>query len=815
MGKLYAIWAASCLLLGTAVAAQAADPFAARVADVRGQIMVDPRAALAQTDALRAAADRSDGTRSARTARAASVDWLRAEALIALNRPQDALRLLATTLPRVAASGGQPKLQAELTMARAGAAGMLGRVQDSLRDNQAAFRLFGLAGDQRGQAVALQNIGTIYYEARDYPNALRYGRQSIERYSGDRLLLLAARNNLGNAYLDWGRHREAEAEYQRALDAARRLGSPVLTVRILQNLARAQAEAGRLDAADATLATAFRIAATGPAASWRPALDGVAAVVALKRDRIDQATRHIDRALAAADATQAALPLRDFHHAAYEIYRRSGRPEEALVQLEAFKRLDDEARSLAASTSAALMGARFDFANQNLRIAELRAGQAERDATIARAEIRFRNALMTGLLSAAALVSLLLAIGFVSIRRSRNQVRAANATLTETNVALEKALAAKTEFFATTSHEIRTPLNGILGMTQVILADRQLDPTLRSRIELLHGSGETMRALVDDILDMAKIETGELRVHPAEMDLRRLLEETAQVWTGQAETKRIAIQLDLGDVPARIVADEVRLRQIVFNLISNAVKFTDRGHVRLSAAVDGEGEDETLRIAVEDTGLGIPAERLEDIFDSFSQVDGGTARRHGGTGLGLAICRNLARAMGGDVTATSILGTGSTFTLAIPLVRGAVAAGPGQRPPVERLADVEMLVVDSNPLAQGVLRAMLGGQTAGLSFVANLEAAVHHLETQGADHVLADGVALGLDPDAARSLADAARDVGARMTLLWPAPSAADRDALTTRGVVHLLAKPIPASELVPALRMLYESPAAGRGMAA
>ncbi len=509
------------------------------------------------------------------------------------------------------------------------------------------------------------------------------------------------------------------------------------------------------------------------------------------------------------------MPLRDFHYTAYEIYRRLGDDAQALRHLEAFRRLDDKARGLAASTSAALMSARFDFANQDLKIAELRAGQAERDATIARANVRFHNALTTGLLSVAAMVTALLLIGFLSIRRSRNQVRDVNESLVRTNAALERALAAKTEFLATTSHEIRTPLNGILGMTQVILATRQLDPMLRSRIELVHGAGETMRALVDDILDMAKIEKGELQIHAAEMDLHRLLEETAQVWTGQADTKRIAIELDLGNVPPRIVADEVRLRQILFNLMSNAIKFTDRGRVRLSAATTPYDGGEQLLIAVSDSGVGIPVDKQQEIFESFRQVDGGVTRRHGGTGLGLAICRSLAHAMAGDVTLDSVPGAGATFTVAVPLVRAEPVAARAARPAAARLADAELLVIDANPLQQGIMRALLAGETGGVGFAPDLPRAIAALEKQGVDHILADAGTLGLDVEVAARVATMAAEAGAHFTLMWPTPSPALIADLRARGVHHVLAKPIAAADLIPALKMRYGRPAAAEDMAA
>jgi len=421
------------------------------------------------------------------------------------------------------------------------------------------------------------------------------------------------------------------------------------------------------------------------------------------------------------------------------------------------------------------------------------------------------------LLSAAAVISTLLLIGFLSIRRSRNQVRDANTLLLTSNVALEKALAAKTEFLATTSHEIRTPLNGILGMTQVILAGRQLDPTLRGRIELVQGAGETMKALVDDILDVAKMETGELRIQTAEMDLKRLLEDAVTVWTGQAETKRIGIEFDLDHCPGKIIADEVRLRQIIFNLMSNAIKFTDRGQVRLAALseTDDENETEQLVIRVADSGIGIPQDRMEEIFESFRQVDGGVTRRHGGTGLGLAICRNLARAMGGDVTVVSTLGAGSTFTLTLPLERGAADVAPADRVAATSLPTANLLMIEPNPLGQGIMRALLAGECASVQFVTEVQQALDALGTGAIDHMLAEGTALGLDPAGAGALAAACAAAKARFTLLLREPTSELLEAFAKEGVTHVVAKPITAPDLLSEMNRVYGEPIASRNIAA
>jgi len=564
-----------------------------------------------------------------------------------------------------------------------------------------------------------------------------------------------------------------------------------------------------MDVAQATLSRAFALSAPGVGGSDRPALYGVAAFIALRQHQLDRAESWINRALEGAASVDPETQL-DLHHTAYEIYRGLGKDAKALAELEAYRKLDDAQRAVSASATAALMNARFNFTNQELRINNLRNEQAVASA-------RFRNRMQLALLSAAAVISTLLLIGFLSIRRSRNQVRDANAPLLTTNVALEKAPAAKREFPATTTHEIRTPLNGILGMTQVTLAGRQLDPTLRGRIELVQGAGETMKALVDDILDVAKMETGELRIQTAEMDLKRLLEDAVTVWTGQAETKRIGIEFDLEHCPGKIIADEVRLRQIIFNLMSNAIKFTDRGQVRLAcfSETDEESESETLVIRVADSGIGIPQDRVEEIFESFRQVDGGVTRRHGGTGLGLAICRNLARAMGGDVTVVSTLGAGSTFTLTLPLERGTAEVGPADRVAATSLGTANLLMIEPNPLGQGIMRALLAGECASVQFVTEVGQALDALKTGAIDHVLAEGSALGLDPAGAGALAAACTEVKARFSLLWREPAPDLLSQFAKEGVTHVVSKPISAPDLLSEMNKVYGEPIASRNIAA
>jgi signal transduction histidine kinase len=803
--KRLACAAAAVVLLASGPAALAAAPaagvvlpldaFEARIASSKQAMMADPQAALQEA----IAAEQLAGSRRERTATA---QWLQGEALLRLNRVDDARPVIEAGLTAVA-STPNTKLHGDLVMAQAGVQAILGEVQPALQGYQLAYRIFGKAGEPRSQAMALQNIGSIYQDAGDYAKVLQYFAQSAETYPGDPVLVLTAYNNIGRAYQAQKKLPEAVAQFERALASARAMGSPLLEAHILTNLASAEIDQGRLDAAGGHLTRALAITRRDPSArEWRRSVLGVAAALELKRGRPRAAADLLDRTFAGVDLESTTLVEREFHETAYKAYSQLGDSERALEHLKSFKRLDDEARDLTASTNAALMAAQFDYANQASRIAQLKSGQLQRDVELART----RNLVTGVLLAGSVLIGLLLLAGFLSIRRSRNDVRLANGKLSSANIALEKALAARTEFLATTSHEIRTPLNGILGMTQVILNDPKLDATLRDKVALVHGSGETMRALVDDILDAAKIETGTVSVTPAEMDLARLCDETARLWTQRADEKHLTLVLDVADAPTRVVQDAGRLRQILFNLMSNAIKFTVAGQVGLSVRAEPAGDGEELVVAVWDTGIGIPPEWLETVFESFSQVDGSITRTYGGTGLGLAICRSVARAMGGDITIQSTVGAGSTFTVRIPLQRAAepVAHAPAEAP--QGLHDCRILLLDANPLTQAVLRAVLTPLVRTVETISQWESGGSH----GArfDLVVADANTLGSETatrlEALRRLAG---DLSPAPVAVMIADAREDEIAnLAAAGAAQVIKKPITAPALAEELRAGFEA---------
>ncbi|SEK88467.1 response regulator [Nitrosovibrio tenuis] len=270
--------------------------------------------------------------------------------------------------------------------------------------------------------------------------------------------------------------------------------------------------------------------------------------------------------------------------------------------------------------------------------------------------------------------------------------------------AAEAASRAKSEFLANMSHEIRTPMNGVLGTVDLLL-NTSLTRSQRELARLARASGETLLAIINDILDFSKIEAGKLTISPTPFDLLETVEAVASMIAMQPTRKHdvnIIVRYPPA-VPRYVIGDMGRIRQVLTNLTSNAIKFTDKGHVLIDIETDSIGEDgATLRFSVEDSGIGIAADKLEGLFDKFTQADTSTTRRHGGTGLGLAISKQLVKLMGGTITAKSRIGIGSTFwfTLRLPLQSNR----PAEITPRAELAGVRLLIVDDNAVNRLVLQ---------------------------------------------------------------------------------------------------------------
>ncbi|MGD2131747.1 MAG: response regulator [Maricaulaceae bacterium] len=390
--------------------------------------------------------------------------------------------------------------------------------------------------------------------------------------------------------------------------------------------------------------------------------------------------------------------------------------------------------------------------------------------------------------------------------------KAAEASLVESRREAERANEAKSAFLATMSHEVRTPLNGVLGMAQALGAT-ELSASQHDMVETIEQSGKTLLAIVNDVLDLSKIEAGKMEIAPTPGDLRHSLVRIKKLYAPTAAEKGLELQLSLDPmIPEVLSFDPVRVRQCVSNLVSNAVKFTDTGAVSVRALYTQRPDANSLiTIEVSDTGIGLSDEAQQKLFGEFQQADTTTTRRFGGTGLGLAITRKLARMMGGDVVVSSELGRGSVFALTFEAAEPAEAAQASDRGASDGAAAVpqqpvnvasargrRVLVVDDNATNRKVVEVFLSQLGVEIVQAGDGQAAIDVLSAEPIDLVLLDIHMPVMDGPTTlghiRQGDEAWRDVP--VIALTADAMSGDRERYLAMGMNGYLAKPIDPREL-------------------
>lgn len=717
------------------------EELAERVAHAQELSKADPAAALEEIKATLAAFDGDEDIALQVNAATAHI-W----ALQRIGRNGDAAELVDETVRTLPLEEAPLEIAAEFEASAGWIKNVSGKSGEAFAHYKKAYDLWLELHDDKNIARLYAYMANLYKNAGDKERAWDYYASAWEKLkntpaSYNHALVLT---NWGYSLIEADRPAEALEKLRQAELISDALDNRRIKAFVLENIGAAQVQLGDMEGAEESLRRAADLSRELGLTDVLAAISSSLALIELDRGNPHKAAAYARRRLESDVKRADVTAIRNAHELMAKVREAQGRPNDALYHLREYIKYGEQISSEQARSRGAIADVELELIKSEQQIEELKIAQEASQKLLARgraiAVITFSAAMLIG----AALVVL------AFLYRSQRRAKAlADERSRQLAISEEKANAAnrsKSEFLASISHEIRTPLNGVLGMTQA-LSMEDLRPEQKEKVDIILDSGKTLTALLNDVLDLSKVEAGKLEISPVEGDLRHSLLRLQKLWSSSAGEKGVALTLSVDDsVAQRLRFDPVRVRQCVSNLVSNAVKFTENGRVDIAVHAENRGSGKQLvTIEVSDTGIGMSEATLEQLFTPFSQADASTTRKYGGTGLGLSIARKLARLMNGDIVATSALEKGSCFAFtfeaeicaAKSLDRLTSDAWAHERI-AEALSGVRVLVVDDNAVNRQIVRLMLSASDPIVAEAENGKLALEALERGTFDLVLLD-----------------------------------------------------------------------------
>lgn len=690
---------------------------------------------------------------------------------------EHALRHLLDALP-LAEKAGDIEVLASVYFSLGGVYTQIGSYPEAEAAFEKSLSQFKKINLLPGEAVVYASLGELREETGDFNAATQYYIKvvGIMEEVGDLSGLAFAHASLGSVCLKLGDIDGAIEEFGKSLEYAEIIGDRDVLANGHLNLGRIHQKKGNLPAAKTALKRALDIAMEGGSIEHR--MNAYKALAEIYREEEDFAAAHEH--------------LLGFLAAREELYPADY--TETLAQI--------QARYQAKEREAEISSLRRDNVVHELQVER---GRAQRNIAF-------------GAVFIILVVLLALSNGYWVKTRTNRKVSRQNARLLEVSKELERANNVKSEILANTSHEIRTPLNGILGLVTLLL-DTDMDQQQKANLKSIEHSGQTLLHLVNDILDLSRIEAGKFEIDYAAFDLRGALETESQIWREQAELKALSFSLEIDDnLPGAIVGAGPRVLQILANFVSNAIKFTETGNITVRVAVKQRGSSRgssevDILFEVQDTGIGVSQEFKERAFERFSQSDTSSTRAFGGTGLGLAISRDLAKMMGGEIGVSGQEGEGSTFwfsmTADLPAAGDLPVRTARSRPGAiqsdsqnGQQSALHVLIAEDNEINQRVIVGLVERLGHSTEVVGNGEEVLKILKHEKFDAILMDIQMPGIDGVMAAKWIRSKEGPVSKIPIVALTANAmtGDREKYLAQGMDDYLAKPIDPAALAAVL---------------